>query len=321
MALFGWNKEREKVDAGQVAKATVNPLWAAHDAWTTSKREENKIDKQNSRIADEVANLTKLVDIEKSIAEAEQSPNSVASVTPQGQNYYENAAKEWLRTSNAAKRGLSDAERNLITTDFAQASNMGVENAKNSAGSSLSPYLNSVMNANSTKFSLGLAAQNEAVRREREQLAMNYFNMLGSAGQPFQTAQNLNFQKQMEIERALGQARQDYFYNQRQDDIAKRNAQLQALSQVGQIGADVYGSGAQAATTMVGSDRRLKENIKLHGIENGINVYEFNYKGQGTKWIGVMADEVENMPGAVIDKEGIKYVDYSVVGVQFRKAK
>ena len=34
-----------------------------------------------------------------------------------------------------------------------------------------------------------------------------------------------------------------------------------------------------------------------------------------------MADEVENMPGAVIDKEGIKYVDYSVVGVQFRKAK
>lgn len=59
----------------------------------------------------------------------------------------------------------------------------------------------------------------------------------------------------------------------------------------------------------------------MHGIENGINVYEFNYKGQGTKWIGVMADEVENMPGAVIDKEGIKYVDYSVVGVQFRKAK
>jgi len=50
MALFGWNKEREKVDAGQVAKATVNPLWAAHDAWTTSKREENKIDKQNSSL-------------------------------------------------------------------------------------------------------------------------------------------------------------------------------------------------------------------------------------------------------------------------------
>lgn len=320
MALFGWNKEREKVDASQVAKAAVNPLWAAHDAWTTSNREEKKIDKQNSRIADEVADLNKRLEIEKSLIEAEQSPYSVASVTPQGQSYYDNAAKEWLRTSNAAKRGYSDAELNEIKTNFAQASNMGVQNAQNAAGSSLSPYLNSVMNANAGKFSLGLAAQNEGVRREREQLAMNYFNMLGQAAQPFQQAQNLNFQKQMTIEQALGQAKQDYFYNQRQDEIARRNAQLQGISQVGQMGADFYGSGAQAATTMVGSDRRLKENIKLHGIENGINVYEFNYKGQNTKWIGVMADEVENIPGAVIDKEGIKYVDYSVVGVQFRKA-
>jgi len=33
-----------------------------------------------------------------------------------------------------------------------------------------------------------------------------------------------------------------------------------------------------------------------------------------------MADEVEHIPGAVIQKNGFGYVNYSVVGVEFRKA-
>lgn len=279
------------------------------------KQEENL----QGRIADEVGSLENLINIEQEILKAEQSPSSTASVVPEGIKFYENAAKEWARTSNAAKRGLSDAEKNEITTNFAQATNMGIENAQNAAGSSLAPYINSVVNANANKFSLGLAAENERVRREREQVAMNYLNMLGQAGQPFQTASNLNFQKQMEVERALGQARQDYFYNQRQDEIAKRNAKLQGVSQVGQMYGDFQSQGAQAATTML-SDRRFKENIKSVGVENGINLYEFNYKGQPTRWIGVMADEVEHIPGAVVQINGVKRVDYSVVGVQFRKA-
>lgn len=276
-------------------------------------------DNLQGRIADDVANLENRLTIEKEIIGAEQDPNSVASVTQQGQDYYANAAKEWLRTSNAAKRGLSDAELNEIKTNYAQASNIGIENAKNAAGSSLSPYINSVVNANANKFSLGLAAQNEATRREREQLALNYFNMLGNAGQPFQNASNMNFYKQAEIERALGRARQDYFYNQRQDEIARRNAKLMGASQVGQMYADFQGQGAQVATSTL-SDRKIKENIKHIGVENGINIYEFNYKTQPTKFIGVMADEVEHIPGAVIEEHGLKRVNYQVIGVQFRKA-
>lgn len=280
------------------------------------RQEENRA----GRVADEKADLNKLIQIEKGTIEAEQSPFSVAKATPQAQDFYTSAAKEWLRTSNAAKRGLSEAELNEINSNYAQSANIGIENAKNAAGSTLAPYINSVTNANTNKFNLGLAAQNEGVRREREQIAMNYFNMLGQAGQPFQNAQNLNFQKQIGIEQALGQAKQDYFYNQRQDEIAKRNAQLQMLSQAGQMGADYYSSGSQAATTMVGSDRRLKENIKHVGMEKGLNLYEFNYKNQPTKWIGVMADEVEHIPGAVAEKNGFMHVDYSVIGIQFRKA-
>lgn len=276
--------------------------------------------RRERRVSAEKADLNKLIDIGKGIAEAEASPNSVAGVAPETQQAYQANLVAYAKALKGAEKGLSDAERNVIATDFAQASNMNVENAKNAAGSSLSPYLNSVMNTNANKFSLGLSAQNEQVRRQKEQVAMNYLQMLGQSAQPFQQAQNLNFQKQIGIEQQFGQAKQDFFFNKRQDDIAEKNRKAQTQSQIMQMGADFYGAGAQAATTMVGSDRRLKENIKLHGIENGINVYEFNYKGQGTKWIGVMADEVTNIPGAVADKEGFMHVDYSVVGVQFRKA-
>jgi len=295
--------------AGEIGKWVVSPAWGVSSAINNAKANENK------------GELGKLLEIEKSIAEAEASPFSVAGVAPETQQAYQANLTAYAKALKGAEKGLSDAERNVITTDFAQASNMNVENAKNAAGSSLSPYIQSVTNANANKFSLGLAAENENVRRQKEQVAMNYLNMLNQSANPFQQAQNLNFQKQIGIEQALGQAKQDYFFNKRQDEIARRDAQMQLLSQTMQIGGDIVGAGAQATTTMVGgSDRRLKENIKQVGVSNGINLYEFNYKGGETKWVGVMADEVEHIPGAVIQKNGFGYVNYSVVGVEFRKA-
>jgi hypothetical protein len=66
------------------------------------------------------------------------------------------------------------------------------------------------------------------------------------------------------------------------------------------------------------SDRRLKDNIKLVKITDGIGVYEFNYKGQGVKYRGVMADEVAHIPGAVMrGADGFDRVDYSKLPVQF----
>jgi hypothetical protein len=68
------------------------------------------------------------------------------------------------------------------------------------------------------------------------------------------------------------------------------------------------------------SDKTLKENIEPRGTENGHNVYEFNYIGDGTKYIGVMAQEVEiTRPDAVREFDGFKMVDYDAIGVQFRE--
>ncbi|MDP9195216.1 MAG: tail fiber domain-containing protein [Pseudomonadota bacterium] len=68
------------------------------------------------------------------------------------------------------------------------------------------------------------------------------------------------------------------------------------------------------------SDRRLKENIKGAGEENGHRVYRFNYRGDDRKYIGVMADEVlETHPEAVAEMDGYLAVDYSKIGVRFRE--
>ncbi len=320
MALFNWNKKPEKFTAETAFKASVNPVWAAYDLNTTSRGEERRADRRRSRVADDKQQLNELIDIEKDILLSEQSPNSVANITPEAEDAYRKNIAAYAKAIKGAEKGLSDAERNVITTDFAQATNIGQANAQAAGGSSLAPYINSVTNANASKFSLGLAAENERVRREKEQVAQQYLSMLQGSTNPFERAQQLNFQKQMQIEQALGAAKQDWKFNKRQEEIARNQMKMQGIATAGQLGSDYISSGSQAATAAAGSDRRLKENIKHVGVSNGINLYEFNYKGADTKWVGVMSDEVRHIEGAVIQKNGFDYVNYSVIGVEFKKS-
>lgn len=68
------------------------------------------------------------------------------------------------------------------------------------------------------------------------------------------------------------------------------------------------------------SDVRLKEDVKLVGKENGINIYEFKYKGKPERYRGVMAQEVrEVIPEAVIEKDGFLAVDYDKIGIEFKE--
>jgi hypothetical protein len=75
-------------------------------------------------------------------------------------------------------------------------------------------------------------------------------------------------------------------------------------------------AGATLGSAALLSDRRLKENIvKISSLSNGLNVYEYNFKGKVEKEIGVMADEVELvMPHAVVTRpDGYKMVNYGMV--------
>jgi len=105
--------------------------------------------------------------------------------------------------------------------------------------------------------------------------------------------------------------------------IAANPGQAASTSVVGAQGPDFMTTAANlgkiAQAVSFFSDRRLKENIKNVGKENGFNIYEFNYINNPQKYIGVMADEVkEILPAAVGEQNGYMTVDYSLIGVEFR---
>jgi hypothetical protein len=69
---------------------------------------------------------------------------------------------------------------------------------------------------------------------------------------------------------------------------------------------------APAAAAAIFSDRRLKEDDRVVGLLGDLPIHVFRYKGDSTRRVGFMADEVERIdPGAVVDTpSGFKAVHY-----------
>ena len=110
-----------------------------------------------------------------------------------------------------------------------------------------------------------------------------------------------------------------------QQQVAAQQAQSQflssGLSAIGTIGS-AFGTGGGASTPTTGSDRRLKQNIKLIGVSpKGLNIYSFEYIdkvfGEGT-WQGVMSDEIPQ-DAVIKHKDGYDKVDYSKLDVTFKQ--
>lgn len=120
---------------------------------------------------------------------------------------------------------------------------------------------------------------------------------------------------------------------------AGQNMQIQGLSNVlnnqtsqyintqdsflGDIGGALGGA---ASIYTAFSDRRLKENIELVGVDEAtdLNLYEFNYKGDTSRrFRGVMADEVLiTHPEAVYDTDlGFMAVKYDLLGIELEEVR
>ena len=85
------------------------------------------------------------------------------------------------------------------------------------------------------------------------------------------------------------------------------------------FGGQALGAAATIAPYVLASDKNIKNNIVKIGEKNGINIYEFEYKNDKYpelptgKQIGVMAQEVEHIPNAVVQGDKYKLVDYAVI--------
>ena len=111
-----------------------------------------------------------------------------------------------------------------------------------------------------------------------------------------------------------------------QADQARADAKAQILGGIGtmadaaqDLAVDIVGA---AAGGVVGSDKRLKENIKLVGkSKRGFKIYTFEYKdkkyGEGT-YQGVMSDEVPR-ENVIVNQDGYDMVNYSNLDVEFKR--
>jgi hypothetical protein len=72
--------------------------------------------------------------------------------------------------------------------------------------------------------------------------------------------------------------------------------------------------GVTAGAGLLFSDADVKENIeKVGSLDDGQNVYTYNYKGSDTPQLGLIAQEVlDHVPEAVHDVGGVLAVDYSM---------
>jgi hypothetical protein len=98
------------------------------------------------------------------------------------------------------------------------------------------------------------------------------------------------------------------------------NAAANLANQKAQITGAAMG-GVDMAAQAMGSDRRLKKNIKLTGKSpSGLNIYSFEYKDKKGIYQGVMSDEIPKK-AIVHHEDGFDRVDYSMLDVEFKLIK
>jgi len=160
---------------------------------------------------------------------------------------------------------------------------------------------------------VGLAAQQANLQRLGQAGAQ--FGQLGSGAQAAGLA---GAQAQLaagQTEQQTAQAGLQALYNQFQQKQAYPFQVAQFLANIAEGTGALSGNTTTSNTTGGGgffSDRRKKENIEKVGkLNDGQNIYRYNYKGDPRTQIGLIAQEVaEDHPEAVGQQDGYLTVDY-----------
>lgn len=189
--------------------------------------------------------------------------------------------------------GMDTARRNLMTGELMQQANFG----NTAQGQQLG------LQTQAGGYNTQLRQQAIAEEMQRRGFSLNEINAIltgqqvGMPGMPsFSNASRSEGTQNLAAAQMTGQANLDAF-----------NAEQAAMQGM------MSGVGSIAGGFMGFSDRRLKEDIRLIGQHRGLNIYRWRYVW-GEEATGVMADEVEHIPGAVVEGPGgFKMVDYGRV--------
>jgi hypothetical protein len=308
----------------------------------------------------------RLSEIEQKIAESSKSPYNTMQaqtipVTQELRNYYDEIKRGYANAMFQAKQGMSDAEMASYQSQINQQQNLAQQTAQMAGGGGAGAYINSVLGTQTNRFNLDLAAKDQEIKRQNRELAYSYLQGVGNVAgqmQDISTRQTMlnqdafakNFEKQMLMEQALGQAKQDWYSNRDANRQGIMSTYTNLLGTVAGMGGGGGGGAVAAKNLKTGttggttstwkpkplpkyepitassfpwqtSDIRLKQDIVFSHQEKGYKIYEFSYKSEpNVRYSGVLAQEVlEINPDAVISDNGYYKVDYHKLGLTMKK--
>ena len=216
---------------------------------------------------------------------------------------------------------VNQQEADFQAQQFAQSQANIMEGLRGSAGSSgiaaLAQSLAKQGSLSDQKSSASIgkqeAANQAAAAREAGRLQSQ------EAKGDFDVAQQVAQGEASSQQREL--TKQKTLYDAAQQDATNATAAAaNAQASKDQAWSGAISSGINVLGSLVGSDRRLKKNIKLIGKSpSGLKIYAFEYidKFFGEYiYQGVMSDEIPS--NAVINNGGYDKVDYSKIDVEFK---
>lgn len=250
------------------------------------------------------------------------------------QNFNTEAYRNQLAARAAADAGLAfgrtnDANLRAMRSMGVNPNSGAAMAMQSQAGLSMAANRAGMMNNTRDQArELGWAKQMDAVGMGRNLAAnaTNSYNSAMNAGNSAGTNAAMPGQQHMQgMGMAASTMGQGYGLGMQGHGLAlnAQNAHNQAKLQNTANGLDFAGGLLGAGVGLYTSDRRLKENIKFVSVDErtGLNLYEYNYLGTTRRYIGVMADEVEQrFPDAVYeDRHGFKGVDYQQLGLELKE--
>jgi len=265
---------------------------------------------------------SKKADKEAAAAKAEQDRMKEIYSNVDTSNPFEGMTNPYAGLENTMEDlTVNQQEADFQAQQFAQSQANIMDGLKGSAGSS------GIAALAQTLANQGQMAAQKSSASIGQQEAANQAKSAQEAGrlQSQEAKGDFDVASQIAAGEAASQQREMSKQSTLLNIATQENQAAQATADQAQAAKDeawsgAIGSGFDLLGTVVGSDRRLKKNIKLIGKSpSGLKIYAFEYIDKffgDSIYQGVMSDEVPS--DAVINNSGYDKVDYSKLDVKFK---